>query len=854
MSHVSRTLGFRALRSEWGRTLLAVLSVALGVGVFLAVRLANRAAVASFEAFTEGAGRGADWVVRTEGGPLPEARLKALEPLRTRAELIPVLEGSFNLRSTLEPFQLLGTDLMATYHRRLVLHTPSRNAQDRDEEALLAPMQRPDLVLISARLAEDQQLQLGSRLDGFVNEKPITLVVGGILPEDDALPVMPRNLMWMDLPALQSLLGRPAQLDRVELWSRKGTSSSELAEMTRPFMNEGLTLEAPERRLATGRGLSEAFRFNLTVLSLMSLAVGAYILFQAFDAAVSRRRETWATLRALGASEALLTRLVYIEAIVIGALGSALGVALGWGLAQGAVRVVSNVLQVHYGPSFATAAQLLPEEAGIAFTAGVVVSLLAAWVPARRASRIPAISMLRKGAEAHPMNWKRHALVGALLLVAGMAVASLPHLRPGVAWHGYVGAALVLFGGSLATIAWMPLVGSLGAGATRWTWWLRTRPLQRPTGRHAFAVAALCVASSMAVGVGVLARSFEGTLQDWIQASQSADLFISPQGGAGGVSHHRLPLELATALESDPAVAAVDRSHLVAFLFRGRTAFVEARDLEVLAPRGALLLAGGHSAQDVLNEVHASGLNTPGALVSESFAHHFSLKRGDTVDLPTPQGPRRMNIRGIFVDYSNEHGSLLVDRTVFESLFPGEPLSRMALFLRAQQDPQAVANRLSKTYPGLRIRSQAEERAQILRIFHRSFALTYALVIIALGVSLVGLVQALLSLTLARRAELWTLRALGATEREVLGILMGEGLGTALAGLLGGAVVGGLLARILVRVVQPQLFGWSLTFRFPYVFFAALSVGTLIAAALVLWPASSWGARLRLDRQAEEGA
>jgi putative ABC transport system permease protein len=719
---------------------------------------------------------------------------------------------------------------------------------------MLTPLQRPDLVLISPKLAEELHLRIGSPLQGFVNDRAVTLFVGGLLTDQDGSPSSPRNLLLMDLPALQALLDRHDQVDRLELWARKGASAAAVGDQARALLGTGLVLELPERRLATGRGLSEAFRFNLTLLSLMSLAVGAYLLFQAFDAAVSRRRETWATLRALGAPEHLLHRLVYIEATIIGAAGSALGVGLGWAMAQGAVRLVSKVLQIHYGPSYATAAELLPEEALVAFLAGLAVSWLAAFVPARRAALIPAISMLRKGAEAQPMAWRRMALLGLGLLTAGCLVAAVPHPPPGVAWHAYTGAALVLVGGSLCALVWMPLLGSLGGGALTWTWWLRTRPLQRPTGRHAFAVAALSVAIGLAVGVGVLARSFEGTLRAWIETSQRADLFIAPRGSAGGASHHRLPPSLAKELEADSAVAAVDRSNLLPFTLQGRTAFLEARDLEVLAPRSALLFAGGAPAQETLNALHRDGLQTPGALVSESFSHHFGLHPGATVDLPTPQGPRPVRIRGVFVDYSNEHGALLVDRTVFEAWYPGEPIARLSLFLHAGQDPAAVARRLSQTHSGLRVRSQVEERGQIMETFRRSFSLTYALAIIAVGVSLVGLVQALLSLAVLRRSELWTLRALGATEQEVLGVLLGEGFGTALAGLMGGLIVGTVLAEILVRVVQPQLFGWSLGFRFPWLFFGLLTLGALAAAALVLWPASAWGARMGVDRQAEEGA
>lgn len=850
----ARKLITRALRWEWGRTVLAILSVALGVAVFLAVRLANRAAVASFEAYAQGAGRGATWSLHMETGAIPETQLATLEPLRHLATFQPLVEGAFTDKDQ-EPYQLLGLDLVDLGPAYLGQRSPAKDEEafERALEAFLAPLQRPDVVLITERMAREGGLKVGSSLEGSVDDRLVRLHVGGIIPERPDVPQPPRNVLIMDLPALQTLLRRPGQVDRVELSARPGVSPADLADATRALLPPGLLLEPPEQRAATGSGLSEAYRFNLLLMSVVSLAVGAFLLFQAFDAAVYRRRETWATLRALGASAGLVQRVVIKEALVVGSLGSLVGVGLGWGMAQLAVRFVSQTLRLHYGLSQATSAELLPEEALVAFASGLIACLVAAWVPARRASRTPPIPLLKRGGEAQPIPWRPLAFLGIGLLLLGFLLPSVLRLPPGVAWHAYLGSGLVLLGGSLATTALLPLLGLPGRHARSWIWRLRLRPLQRPTGRHAFSAAALSVAVGMAVGVGIMVRSFEHTLDTWIRASQRADLYVTPLGAAGA-STHRLSKEAQEALAQDAAVNAADPFEQVSLMLGGRPTFLGSHDFEVLAPRGAFLMSRGGEPQEVLNAIHTAGLAAPGAIVSESFAQRFQIDIGGHLEVPTPQGPRSLRIHGIFQDYGNEHGAVLIDRPVFQAWFHEDRATALALFLKAGESRALTAKRLSRAYPGLKIQTQAENRERAHTLFQQTFGITYALELIALTVALVGLVQAVLSLALARRSELWTLRALGAREQEITRILMGEGLGMAVAGLVGGVVLGGVMARILVHELQPQKFGWSLSFTVPWGALAGLAVLSLLAAGLSILPATRWGARLRVDREAEEGA
>jgi len=825
-----RRLVLRALAREAGRAALAVLAVSLGVAVFLSIRLANRAAVASFEGFAQGVGTGAEYSVRASLGALDEAGLEGLAPLRREFWIRPVLEGSFTREPGLETFQIFATDLVGL----------GAGGGERVDPGLLDP----DAVLAAPTLG----VAPGAVLEGLVDGRQVRLRVAGLIPEVPERPPAQAHLLVMDLPAAQRLFRRPGQLDRLDLGLLPGRRATQ-AQVAAALPSDWL-LEPAEQRASSARAMSGAFRLNLTVLSLIALAVGAYLLFQAFDAAVARRRETWALLQALGCPPGRILRLVLAEAAILGSLGSLLGVLLGWAGAQGAVRFVARTMAALYGAASARHADLRAPEAAAALVLGTLTCLFAAWIPARRAAATPPVQLLARGAAARPMRWAPLALAGAGLLAAGMATAFLPRLPAGTLWHAYLGSALVLFGGSLATLALLPLVGAPGRGARAWGLRLALRPLQRPTGRHGFAAAALAVAVGMTVGMGVMVRSFEATVGDWIGAAIQADIYLAPLGSGGAGSRHRIAPEEADAVAREPGVAALDRYQTVPFSFRGQPTTLATGDLEVLAERGHLPMIQGGTSAAVLARLHRDGLAAPGAVASETFARRFGLRLGDVLDL----GGHRATLRGVYGDYGNERGSLLLDRPVFLAWLGDPRAASLAVYLRPGADPAAIVARLARAHPGLMVRANAELREQVRRIFRQTFAITYALEVIGLAVALAGLVQSLAGLALARRGDIWTLRALGGSDAAITGVLLGEGCGVALAGCLGGLAMGLLLSRILVGVLNPQAFGWTLAYHLPWPFLGTLGGLCLAAAALAQWPVARWAARLPADRQAEEGA
>jgi len=239
----------------------------------------------------------------------------------------------------------------------------------------------------------------------------------------------------------------------------------------------------------------------------------------------------------------------------------------------------------------------------------------------------------------------------------------------------------------------------------------------------------------------------------------------------------------------------------------------------------------------------------PSAWISEPFARRFSVGKGDRINFPTPSGEQSAEVTGVYADYGNESGTLLLARTHTREWFGDDAVSQIAVYVDDEADTDQVLENLQRAYPALVARTNVKLRSESLRIFHQTFAVTYALEAIAVIIAVAGLGLALTGLLLERKAELVTLRALGATRGDIARSAMWEGVGLASVGLGGGFVMSLLLGWVLIFVINPQSFGWTLDYRIPWLSFFGLAVATMAVAALVAWFVGNRNAILRSDRE-----
>lgn len=876
---------WRHWRMHAASTAMLVAIVALGVGVYFAVRLANRAAVASFQNFTDVLTSGSDGLIQAPAGFLPDSVLPELRTLFGTApvQIVPVLESSAarprgaNSESigSRESFTVLGLDLIAVQSMASERFGGRLDSGSQGDEGRKSPvpgaaamgqvwtlLHDPHSVWIGAAAARRLGLAPGDPFPVVIQERIVSLRVAGVFPSDPSRPEIPAELLVMDLPALQHWTDSSGRLSRVEFLVEDGATRervwSEVRAKLLAAANHGegsprWIVSTPGERRAGGEKMTRAFRLNLTILSLLALLVGLYLVFQALDGAVVRRRDELAILRSLGVRPVDLRRAWMLEAVVLGVLGGVAGLGLGWLGAQGAVRLIGRTVNALYYSSSAASAALSPGEAVVALMASVLVCLLAGWLPAAQAAAVPPAQLLSRKQGIHPEGpaaLRSPALAGVMIGL-GALLCTLPPVR--LDGGGRFPAAAYL-----AALLWVLSAGILGGSLLRGLAkrlhvlgdrWASARValshVREPSGRHRLAVAGLVCAVAMTAGMGILVGSFDKTMRGWISRTFQADLYLSSDGAQSASTENRIRPATWRSVVTNAAVARAQVLQVARIQLPTAETLLVGCDLDFFRIYAQPAWRSA-PADDAVFDPEKNGAL---ALVSEAFCERFQLERGDRVDVPTPAGPRFLTIAGVYSDYGNERGSVMVDRGRFSEWFGDELASSLILVLRPGASPEDVGAALRREHPGLAVFTQSRLRAEALRIFRQTFAITYALELIGVVVAVAGLGFTLTSLLWERRDSLATLRTLGFRRGELASAAALEGLLTAVAGIAAGLIASLALGWLLIQRVNRQTFGWTLETHWPWAFLLGLSALVAGAALLTAWTVGYRSGRIPAERE-----
>lgn len=853
---------WRHWRREPALTAMLVAILALGVAVFLAVRLANKAAVTGFLLFTESVSGESDFLLRPKAGLLPQGILRDLRRL-SGAEpvgLFPVLEESGVRADAVdgEILRLVGVDLVSLRNVALPLATPGKTTTFSSGEGSRDILQSADTGFVGNGFAEKHGVKEGDIVELLVSDRPVSFRIADLLPDIPNRAKVPDNLILMDLPGLQTLSGKSGFLSRVEVRIPPGTDSERIkmlvAEQFGNFAEANdLILETPGERKSSVTQMSAAFRLNLTILSGLALLVGLYLIMQAMEASVVKRRAEIAVLRSLGVTPHQIRRAWMLEGLILGIVGSLLGVLLGRFLAIGMVGAIAQTVNTIYYETTTTAVTLTSGEVLFSLLFGIFSSVVAGIVPARDAALTPPAQAMRQGIQGGGLKLLRKGALGLLFFVCGLGAAFLPpiQLTSGtvVPVGGYLAAMLFVFAASILIGALFRPVARLLRGISPET--MRNyaaSQLRRPEGRHRLTAAGLSVAIGMSAAMAILVASFETTLTSWIEQLLKADLYVAAAGASSVTNTNIISRENCEKILSIPGVEGSDKLRRYTIRYQGNEVFLGGADYNLDPERFLQLLwIEPPLASGPLALLPTESGPVP-AWVSESFSRKFGSGKGDRLEIPTPAGAQAVEVAGVYAEYGTEMGTIIVSRTLTSHWFADDSLSQMAIYASREFDVEAVLDEIQATVPGLVVRTNARLRAESIRIFHQTFAVTYALEAIAVVIAIAGLGLALAGLLLERRSELATLRAVGATRADIARAAMWEGIGLAVVGLIGGYLLSLILGWVLIYVINPQSFGWTLRYRIPWISFSILAGVTLATAAIVSRIVGSRNANLLSDR------
>ncbi|MBJ6800305.1 ABC transporter permease [Geomonas propionica] len=789
------------LRHPW-LTVLAVLGVALGVAVVTAVDHANEAAQRAFRLAAETvAGRATHQVV---GGPigLDENLYRRIRvELRLRGSA-PVVSGHLQLSG--RTFQVIGIDPFA--------EPPLRSFSSRftDRGVLTDLMTRPGTVLMLPETAAELGLKRGDSVPADSAGVRRELVLAGFLePPDQVSRVALASVLICDIATAQELLGQVGRLSRIDLVLPEGEAEARALKEVRAVLPPGADIVTAGAKAGALDQMTRAFRLNLKALSLLALVVGMFLIYNTMTFSVVRRRRLIGMLRALGVSRREVFAMICAEALLIGIAGTVAGLAAGALLGSELTRLVTRTINDLYFVMEVRRVPLLPGALWKGALLGVAATLAATIPAALEATGAPPRAVLsRSQAESrHRKLLPLATCCGVLLIAAGCGLFLTE--RGGVV-GGFIGLFAVIVGYTLLVPAAVMLLsallrpvlelllGSLGRMAAR--------GVVVSLSRTGVATAALVVAVSAGIGVGIMVGGFRLTVQNWLANWLQADVYLTSADRGGG--RYRPPLDPAlvrrlSGLEGEAQVTLSRRVRI-----EGAAGATEVFSVQV--PERTFLrypFKEGDPARAW------SGFHRGEAvLVSEPYSYRHHLHPGGSVTLRTSRGDRRFPVVGVIYDYGSDTGIVIMSRAGYVANFSDQSVDAMS-FTAGKRVSVARLLELVRARAGgeqVTVVSNAQLRQATVEVFDRTFAITGVLRMLTMLVAFVGILSALMAMQVERARELAVLRAIGLTPGQVWGVVCGE---TVLIGLIAGLLslpLGIAEALVLIYVVNLRSFGWTM--------------------------------------------
>jgi putative ABC transport system permease protein len=802
---VTWPLLFTLLQREWRhhpwRHAVALLAVALGVALAHSVHLINQSALSEFSAAVRAANGEPDLTLRAAQGRFDDALFERAAADRAVEWASPVLELDTYAAApdgTRVAVRVLGVDAL-----RVPALAPQLLPQAAEHEHRLAFLD-PEAAFPNAAARERLGLADGGTLALQSGPAWQPLRVAGTVPVAGGPAVV------TDLAGAQAHFDAVGRLTRIDLRLAPGADVPAL--LQRLALPPGVQAVRADDATQRVSQLSRAYRVNLTVLAAVALLVGAFLVFSVLALSVAQRTPAFALLGVLGLAARDLRTLVLAECAALGLAGSALGLALGTALAAAALRLLSGDLGGGYFPGVTPTLQWHPGSALVFALLGLASALAGGWWPARQAQAIAPAQALKGlgGVQTGAPPW----WPGVALLALGMALAFVPPVA-GLPLAAYAAVAALLFGG----VALVPVaVHALLALAPATQRALPLLALQRARFARRTATAAVSgVVASLALSVAltVMVASFRDGVARWLDTVLPADLYARSASGSAAGEQAWLPPDLPARAAALPGVTAVEATR------NRRLTLAPDRPAVTLAARD---LAQPAQALPLLDPPLPRSRLQPGEVavyVSEAMVALYGAQPGSVLALPldTLDGaPVTARVLGVWRDYARQFGALTLDAADYRRLTGDERLNDLALWLAPDADMAAVQAGLRSLMPDpsmLEFAATTELRALSLQIFDRSFAVTYYLQAVAIAIGLVGIAASLSAQVLARRKEFGLLAHLGLTRRQVVAVVAGEGAAWVAAGTLIGLALGLAVSLVLVFVVNPQSFHWTMDLVLP---------------------------------------
>ncbi|HWX39236.1 MAG TPA: FtsX-like permease family protein [Candidatus Sulfotelmatobacter sp.] len=829
---------FKQWRAHHLRVALTTLGIALGVAVFFAIRTGNATLLDSLRGTVEKlAGKATLEVSAGEAG-FSEKVLDSVRATPGVQLAEPVIETIVQTPYAEEgALMVLGIDTTGDQQLRDYQFDRSQT-QISDPLVFLA---QPNSILLSRAFADRHGLKVGDKLPLFASDGKKEFTVQGTFKPAGVGQIFGGNIAVMDIYSAQVVFHRGRKFDRIDLLNATSVPVEVLQQRLRDELPAGVQVERPEVRGQELENAVTAMRVGILITSFVALLVGVYIIFNSFTIAVNQRWKEIGILRAVGVEQGNVTWMFLCEALLMGAIGSLVGIFAGFFLASAANRVMRGMVAAVYGVvSTAAPASLHLNLCALAFGLGVVASLIGAWYPARGAACLDPAMALHNIESRHResvLGWKRIG-GGVSLIAAGAALVYWTPRRIGLPIQFAFGT-IVLLGLTMVLpklVLWSahslrPILNWLGGSEGA----LAVDAMIQTPRRSAATVGALMVGLMFVFSTESYIQSYRQMIDRWMNQVLNADLFVATSTMLRSTSYH-FTEDLGRRIAELPGVSRVENARFTAIPYRGDTAAVNAIEMDGFLARSLNAIDGAdpRAVRDKLTQGH-------GVLVSRNFATRWGTGVGATLTFESPSGPLVLPILGFLDDYRSEKGTIFMDRALYKKYWNDDAVDFIDVDLNPGVDQLAMKGEIERLTAGnfhAFVYTNAEFKRWISSLVDQFFTLNYMQLVVAVLIAILGIVNTLLISVSERRREIGIVRAIGGLRSQIKKLVLLEAVAVAVVGVIVGSIAGVLNTLFMSHTVSVVLVGYSVPFHFPWEF-VLLSVPVVIAVSLAAgwWPA-----------------
>jgi putative ABC transport system permease protein len=831
-----RLISWPYVRKHLLRSVLTTAGIVLGVALLVGMQTANQSVLQSFNQTVDRIAGKAQLQVSAGDSGFAEEVLERVEALPEVRAAAPVIEASVDANGQ-GKLLILAVDMTGDRSLR------DYDFENGDEDVIDDPLvflAQPDSLIVTRDFADRNGLRTGGKISFDTMEGSKQFTIRGILKAGGLAAAFGGNLGIMDIYAAQKVFGRGRRFDRIDIGLHPGVSLEQGESALRKALGSGLTVEPPSNRGRQFESLLGVYTAATGISSLFALFIGMFIIYNSFSIAVTQRRPEIGILRALGATRSQIRTLFLGESAVAGLIGSSIGAVVGLAFARSLTGFTGTLMDQLFGVPNNTQEVLVDPRVILGAVAlGVVMSMIAAFIPARSAARVEPIQALQKG---------RYQVLGAgenrvrriaALIASAAALACLPFTR----YHAalYSGFLLTVIAGLLLTpflslelarllrrpLKWLrPIEGSLAADSL----------IQAPR-RTSATVAALMLSLALVIAQGGIARASVESLRDWMDGTLNPDLFVSASSNLASTDF-RFPAAMLGELYAIPGIDEIQPVRTVRNQFHGKPIMIVAVDLESAARRVRRHVVAGNV--ETMNRLAAEG---KGVIIAENLSELEKIHVGDIIELPVPAGILPIPVVGVISDYSNQLGAIFLDRAAYVRLFQDDSVNIFRIYVKPGVSSEEVRRRINQSVGNHRrlfIMLNAEIKAYIMKVADAWLGMTYIQVVVAMVVALLGIVNTLTVSISDRRRELGVLRAVGGLRAQIRGTVWLEAVSIGIIGLVLGIAVGTIFLYYELQALAHGFSGMPLAYEFPFAI-AGILVPLILAASLIsaIWPAET---------------